>query len=60
MKRKWKIVWGVLGALVVVGAGGMAWMITQPPAPAKIVEAGPTGQRINASGIFRQLFPGQG
>lgn len=60
MKRKWKIVWGVLGALVVVGAGGMALMITQPPAPAKIVEAGPTGQRINASGIFANYFPAKG
>lgn len=57
MKRKWKITLGVLGALVFVGAGGMAWMITQPPAPAKIVEAGPTGQRINGRGIFANYFP---
>lgn len=60
MKRKWKIAFGIVGALVVAGAGGMAWMITQPPAPAKIVEAGPTGQRIDANGIFANHFPAKG
>lgn len=49
MKRKWKITLGISGALVVLGAGGMAWLITQPPPPAKIVEAGHTGQRIAAT-----------
>ncbi|MEI4506927.1 acyl-CoA thioester hydrolase/BAAT C-terminal domain-containing protein [Sphingopyxis sp. CCNWLW253] len=60
MKRKWKIALGILGALVVLGAGGMGWMITQPPAPAKIVEAGPTGQRINGDGIFANYYPAPG
>ncbi len=60
MKRKWKITLGILGALVVAGAGGMAWMIAQPPAPAKIVEAGPTGQRVAEDGIFANYFPAKG
>jgi uncharacterized protein len=60
MKRKWKIAFGSLGALVVAGAGGMAWMITQPPPPAKIAEAGPTGRRIDANGIFANYFPAGG
>lgn len=60
MKRKWKIALGTVGALVLIGAGGMAWMITQPPAPAKIVEAGPTGQRIDKNGIFANYFPAKG
>ena len=60
MKRKWKITLGILGALVLVGAGGAAWMIAQPPAPAKIVEAGPTGQRIEGGGIFANYYPARG
>lgn len=60
MKRKWKITLGILGTLVVLGGGGMAWMIAQPPAPAKIVEAGPTGQRIEAKGIFANYYPAAG
>ena len=60
MKRKWKITLGILGALVVVGAGGMAWMIAQPPVPAKIVEAGSTGQRVNGGGIFANYYPAPG
>ena len=31
MKRRWKMAWGVLGALVVIGGGGFAYMLTQPP-----------------------------
>lgn len=60
MKRKWKITLGILGALVIVGAGGMAWMIAQPPPPAKIAEAGPTGQRIARDGIFANYYPVKG
>lgn len=60
MKRKWKITLGALGALLLVGAGGMAWMVTRPPAPAKIVEAGPTGQQINEGGIFANYYPAKG
>jgi dienelactone hydrolase len=60
MKRKWKITLGILGALVVVGAGGMAWMIALPPVPAKIVEAGSTGQRVNGGGIFANYYPAPG
>ncbi|BBB07280.1 acyl-CoA thioester hydrolase/BAAT C-terminal domain-containing protein [Sphingopyxis sp. EG6] len=60
MKRKWKITLGLLGALVVVGAGGAAWMIVQPPKPARIVDAGPTGQRVANNGILANYFPAQG
>lgn len=60
MKRKWKIALGIVGALVLAGAGGMAWMIAQPPAPAKIVDAGPTGQRIEGDGIFANYYPAKG
>lgn len=60
MKRKWKITLGLLGALVVVGAGGAAWMIGQPPTPARIVDAGPTGQRVANNGILANYFPAQG
>ena len=60
MKRRWKIVLGVLGAMVVVGGGGFAYMLTQPPKPAKIVGAGPTGQRIEGGGILANYYPGSG
>jgi len=60
MKRRWKIVLGALGALIVVGGGGFAYMLTQPPKPAKIVEAGPTGQRIEGGGILANYYPGSG
>lgn len=60
MKRKWKITLGLVGALVVIGVGGAAWMITQPPKPAKIVDAGTTGQRITEDGILANYFPAAG
>lgn len=60
MKPKWKIALGTLATLVVTGAGGMAWMIAQPPRPAKIVDAGPTGQRISGGGILANYFPAKG
>lgn len=60
MKRKWGVTFGLLGALVLVGAGGAAWMITQPPMPARIVEAGSTGQRIAKDGIFANYYPAAG
>lgn len=60
MKRRWKIALGVLGALVVMGGGGFAYMLTADPKPAKIVEAGPTGQRIAADGILANYYPAKG
>ncbi|MBJ7501903.1 MAG: hypothetical protein JHC57_19265 [Sphingopyxis sp.] len=60
MKRRWKIALGVLGALVVVGGGGFAYMLTRPPPPAKIADAGPTGQRIAGGGIFANYYPASG
>lgn len=60
MKWKWKITLGLLGALVVVGAGGATWMIVQPPKPARIVEAGPTGQRVADDDILANYLPAAG
>ena len=60
MKRRWKIALGVLGALAIVGGGGFAYMLSQPPKPAKVVDAGPTGQRIEGSGILANYYPGSG
>ncbi|MCL6698226.1 prolyl oligopeptidase family serine peptidase [Sphingomonas sp. NSE70-1] len=60
MKRGWKIALGVVGAVVLIGAGGGAWMASLPPKPAKLVEAGPTGQRIDAAGVLGNYFPAAG
>lgn len=60
MKRRWKIALGVLGAFVVIGGGGFAFMLTQPPAPAKIADAGQTGQRIATDGILANYYPAAG
>lgn len=60
MKRGWKIALGVIGAVVLVGAGGGAWMMSLPPEPAKVVEPGPTGQRIDAAGVLGNYFPAAG
>jgi len=60
MNRRGKIALAVVGALPVVGGGGFVWMLTRPPAPAKIVEPGPTGQRIDANRLFANYFPAQG
>ncbi len=60
MKRRWKIGLAVLGALVVIGGGGFAYMLIQPPPPAKIADAGQTGQRIAANGILANYYPAAG
>lgn len=60
MKRSWKIALSVVGTLVVIGGGGLAWMLTQAPPPAQVVDAGPTGQRIAGEGIFANYFPASG
>ncbi|MBL8650273.1 MAG: hypothetical protein JNL35_07705 [Sphingopyxis sp.] len=60
MKRRWKIVLGVVGALVAVGGGGFIYMLTADPAPAKLAEAGPTGKRIAANSIFANYYPASG
>ena len=60
MKRRWKIALAVVIALPVLGAGGFLSLLTRPPAPAKIVDPGPTGRRIDADGLFANYFPAQG
>lgn len=60
MKRRWKIVLSAVGALVLVGAGGFAYMLVQPPAPARIVEPGAEGRRIAGAGILANYYPASG
>ena len=60
MKRGWKIALGALGAVIVLGAVGMGWMLTQAPPPAKMVEPGATGKRIDAGGMLANYFPAKG
>jgi len=60
MKRRWKIALAVIGALTVLGPAGFVWMLTWPPAPAKIADPGPTGRRIDADGILANYFPAGG
>ena len=60
MKRGWKIALGVLGLVVVIGSGGMGWMLTQAPKPAKMVAPGPNGKRIAAEGMLANYFPAGG
>lgn len=60
MKRKWKIALGVIVGLAIVATAGFLWMLAQPPAPARVVEPGPMGQRIDSGGIFANYFPVSG
>ncbi len=60
MKRGWKITLSVVGAVVLIGAGGGAWMASLPPKPAKLVEAGRTGTRIDTAGLLGNYFPAAG
>lgn len=50
----------MLGALVLIGGGGFAYMLVQPPPPAKIVDAGQTGQRIATDGLLANYYPAAG
>jgi dienelactone hydrolase len=60
MKRGWKIALGAVGALILAGGGSFAWMMSRPPAPAKIVEPGPTGKRIDQGGLLANYYPASG
>lgn len=60
MNRKWKITLRVMGALALAASLGFVWMLAQPPAPARIMEAGPTGRRIDAGGLLANYFPAEG
>lgn len=57
MKLRWKILIGVLASVIVLIVAGATYMLTRDPPPAKIVEAGPTGRRIDREGIFGNYFP---
>ncbi len=57
MKRSWKIAFRVVALLAVVAGAVFMWNLTQPPAPARLVAPGPTGQRIDAGGILANYYP---
>jgi dienelactone hydrolase len=57
MKLRWKIIIGVLVLLVILAAAGATYILTSEPEPARIVEAGPTGERIDREGVFGNYFP---
>lgn len=60
MKRWIKIVAITVGVLLLLAAAAAAWFMTRPPAPAKIVDPGSTGQRITERGLFANYFPATG
>lgn len=57
MKRWIKIVAMAVGFVLLLATATAAWFMTRPPAPARIVAPGPTGQRITESGLFANYFP---
>lgn len=60
MKLRWKILIGLLLLLIVFFGGGAIYILTSEPPPARIVAAGPTGQRIDRDGVFGNYFPASG
>jgi len=60
MKRRWKIVIGVVLGLLLLAGGGFLYMIYRPAPPVEIVEPGPTGRRIAEGGLFANYFPAPG
>jgi hypothetical protein len=61
MKRRWKILAGILIALLLIAGGGFVWTVfLQPNRPAPIVAPGPTGQRIAEGSLFGNYYPAPG
>lgn len=60
MKRRWKVALGVTGLLVAVGVGSFAWLAFADPSAAVVVDAGPSGRRIDADGLFGNYYPAAG
>ena len=57
MKLRWKILIGALVLLVILAVAGATYILTSEPEPARVVEAGPTGERIDREGVFGNYFP---
>ena len=60
MKRWVKFAAIAVGVLLLLAAAAAAWFLTRPPAPAKIYDPGPTGQRVTDDGLFANYFPAAG
>lgn len=60
MRLFWKIVLGIVVALLLLAAGGFVWMLVKPNAAAKIADPGALGRRIAQDGIFGNYFPAEG
>lgn len=60
MKRRWKILIGIVGGLLLVATGGLAWINNQPWRKSQIVDSGPTGRRISDQGLLANYFPAAG
>ena len=60
MRLRWKILICFLGALIVLFIAATIYVFTREPPPAKIVDAGPTGKRIDSDGVFGNYFPANG
>jgi hypothetical protein len=56
MKLRWKVLIGALAMLLLLILVGATYILTSEPEPAKIVEAGPSGKRINRGGVFGNYF----
>ena len=60
MKLRWKIALGLLGTIVLIGGGGLTYILNVSPPPAKLVEPGPTGRRIDTGGLLANFYPAKG
>lgn len=61
MKRRWKILIGIVIALLLIAAGGFVWMVFfQPNPPSPIVAPGPNGERIAEGDVFGNYYPAPG
>ena len=56
MKLRWKIALGLLGTIVLIGGGGLTYILKVSPPPAKLVEPGPTGRRIDTGGLLANFY----
>ena len=57
MKLRWRILIGAVALLVILATAGATYILTSEPEPARIVDAGQTGERIDREGVFGNYFP---
>ena len=60
MKRRWKILIGIVVTLPVVATGWFVWANNQPWRTSQIADPGPTGRRISDRGLLANYFPAPG